>query len=304
VTVCIAATCRWLEGIPIAMGVSDRMLTSGDIQFMPPQTKINTITNSIYAMGSGDATIHGEVFPKVYARVADLVSKNPTEWARVEDVADMYGEEMLRYKNKIIARLVLEPLGLTWQTFLSKQKDMSPDWLDSITDRILEYSSAARTIVAGLDATGAHIYVVDGTGKVSCVDKVGFAAIGIGKRHAESEFMFSGHTPDSEFPDSLLRLYIAKKRAEVAPGVGPSTDMFVVPSLGKGFVTRDEELISGMPQLHDTYRELITRQDAIRAAANKNLSDFMEEEMKKYQEQTSKANQQIKPPDTEPPSNS
>jgi len=50
-TVCIAAVC---EG-NILIGASDRMLTSGDIQFQPPTTKIYTFTTSINVMTSGDA---------------------------------------------------------------------------------------------------------------------------------------------------------------------------------------------------------------------------------------------------------
>jgi len=38
----------------------------------------------------------------------------------------------------------------------------------------------------------------------------------------------AGHTPFSELPETLFLTYLAKKRSEVAPGVGKGTDMFAV----------------------------------------------------------------------------
>ncbi len=293
-TVCLAAICQWLN-VPIVVGCSDRMLTSGDIQFQPPASKIYGITKSIYALVAGDAGVHSEVFPKVAERVNALIQTKPKEWVKVETVASFYGEEVLNYKKRTLSRLVLEPLGLTWSTFITRQKDFSPEWLDDISHKMLELKAEHRVLIAGLDATGAHIWIVDGQGKPSCADKVGFAAIGIGKRHAESEFMFTKHTPSSGFPETLLRIYAAKKRAEVAPGVGDATDLVVVPNLGGGNIMIDEELQGGLPQLAATYRSMIEEQEEAKERANKIMADFFEEEMKKVTEQQANPTEQLPP---------
>jgi hypothetical protein len=65
-------------------------------------------------------------------------------------------------------------------------------------------------------------------GRVSCNDGIGFAAIGIGARHAESQIMLNKHSWNSPSVDSALLGYIAKKRSEVAPGVGEGTDVFTI----------------------------------------------------------------------------
>src|SRR2546421_7416049 len=68
---------------------------------------------------------------------------------------------------------------------------------------------------------------------MTCYDKAGFAAIGAGEWHAKSAFMFNRHTRFRAVPQTLLLTYAAKKRAEVAPGVGAYTDMFIIgPELG------------------------------------------------------------------------
>jgi hypothetical protein len=91
---------------------------------------------------------------------------------------------------------------------------------------------AIEAIVAGLDSSGAHIFVINNN-DVTCRDSVGFAAIGAGDWHANSQFMFAKHERTKPLPETLLLTYAAKKRAEVAPGVGAGTDMFTIgPGLG------------------------------------------------------------------------
>ena len=99
-----------------------------------------------------------------------------------------------------------------------------------------------QAIVMGVDTSGGHIYVCD-NGGVTCQDSVGFASIGIGHWHANSQFMFSGHTKGRPMQESLLITYFAKKRAEVAPGVGMHTDMLMIgPELGSYISIGDEPL--------------------------------------------------------------
>jgi hypothetical protein len=75
--------------------------------------------------------------------------------------------------------------------------------------------------------------LLEGEGDVECLDTVGFAAIGIGRWHANSQFMFAGHDRFKPIPETLLLTYAAKRRAEVSPGVGEGTDMFTIgPRLG------------------------------------------------------------------------
>jgi hypothetical protein len=101
-------------------------------------------------------------------------------------------------------------------------------------------------IFAGVEPLGAHIYIDDGN--VRCNDVIGFAAVGIGARHAESQFMLARHAYNSPLVDTALLTYIAKKRSEIAPGGGEATDMFTAgPQLGS-LVLLQPELIAGFDQ--------------------------------------------------------
>jgi hypothetical protein len=106
-----------------------------------------------------------------------------------------------------------------------------------------------NTLFIGLDPTGAHIYG-SYNGRVVSHDVSGFAAIGGGDWHAQSRFMFARHTRAAGLPETLLLTYFAKKRAEVAPGVGTGTDMiWFGPSLGT-YNEPDEAEIAGLDRIY------------------------------------------------------
>ena len=82
--------------------------------------------------------------------------------------------------------------------------------------------------------TTPPIFVVR-DGYLSCEDVVGFASVGSGSRHAESQMMLARHAWNADLDPTLLTTYLAKKRAEVAPGVGTETDMFMITGPGNNF---------------------------------------------------------------------
>lgn len=108
---------------------------------------------------------------------------------------------------------------------------------------------------------------------MACHSTAGFAAIGIGKSHAESLLMFSGHSPMKPFTDTALLVYAAKKRAEVAPGVGKETDIcFIGPALGSFYKIEDKHIA----ELEAIYQKM--------SRANERTLKRAQLETKKYNE--------------------
>jgi hypothetical protein len=136
---------------------------------------------------------------------------------------------------------------------------MAPQLVNDIAKELLDFPMPeAETIVTGTDEHGAHIFVI-ANGELSCRDNVGFAAIGVGYWHANSYLMFAGHTRAKLLPETLLAAYSAKRRAEVAPGVGPATDMFMV-GLGKllgSYTPVASILIDTLEHIYQTERDSI-----------------------------------------------
>jgi hypothetical protein len=229
VTVCIAARAG-----NIVVGASDRMLTSGDIQFEPSAgTKIYALSNSMFMMTAGDSALHAEMTGMVIREIAARIVAEPQNWWRVSEAANLYVKYYNLVKNKRAEDAILVPLHLDEQSFIANQRTMSEDLVKDLAKELLNFQIPdVSAIFAGLDPDGCHIYTVYNN-EANCVDNVGFAAIGIGERHASSQFMFARHAWNSPFSDTLLLTYYAKRKAEVAPGVGNGTDMMMVgPTLG------------------------------------------------------------------------
>ena len=253
-TVCIAAICQEKATI---LGACDRMMTAGDIEFEPDldslnkpsdspliyntNAKIFQLTTSIVAMTAGDSGLQAEVIASTRAKVSERISAEPQKWLDVKDAVDFYLESYNKAKAKRVHDFVFAPLGLDANTFLSRQHELNANFILDVTKRLQRFESdfqdmhGADTIITGIDTT-PHIYRITKSlngNDATCCDSIGFAAIGSGARHAESQFMLSGHNPHSDRDETLLLTYLAKKRSEIAPGVGKGTDMFVIgPGLG------------------------------------------------------------------------
>ena len=267
-TVCIAARS---EGSLI--GISDRMLTSGDIQFEPSSTtKMTALSNSIAIMASGDAAFHTEIMREIHPIIAGRIEENPAEWWLVKDVADLYVKYRNAAKLKRAESALLAPLGLTVDNYREEINKFNDAAAEQIMRDLIQFEVPyTAVIITGVDPLGAHIYVVD-DGNVSCNDVIGFAAVGIGARHAESQFMLAKHAWNSPLVDTALLAYIAKKRSEIAPGVGEATDMFTIGPAAGSLAALPETTIDGFEQI---YRNLRDKEEKARDDARREANDFV-----------------------------
>lgn len=273
VTVCIATLCQQrnekgeVTG-SVVLGASDRRITYGDIEYEPPTTKVLTLTSSIVLMSScNDATLQSDILRDLQSDVHARISENPTIWLTVKQVAELYAHHVNQARLKRAEACILAPLGLTASTFLDKsvtlQKDLTAQLAAGMQGFKLPYLGV---IVTGVDSSGAHIYVVESgpyqEQSIGCYDSVGFAAIGSGAQHANSQLMLASHAWHLNFPETLGLIYIAKKRAEKAPGVGKYTDMFMIgPHLGSYVRVGDhvhKKLASAYEQLSAAEQDALT----------------------------------------------
>ena len=244
-TVCIAAICERPDR-PTIIGVSDRMLTAGDIEFERPAPKYGGFGQSIIAMIAGDASIQDEVCQRA-------LHGKQHGFATVAGAVAAYCAEVSAYRVRLAERVVLAPLGLNMNSFIGRQHEFSTSFVEQIRYEMAKAHSSIElaTIITGLDAEGSHIYTIDHEGMAYCNDSVGFAAVGSGARHANSHFMFTRYTADSDIGRAVLAVYAAKRRAEVAPGVGEETDMFIIPC-GKPMTPINQRAISDLRKAYKT----------------------------------------------------
>jgi hypothetical protein len=289
VTICVAAVCNALppnDKFPMIVGASDRMLTAGDIEFEPEVPKTVPITNSIFVLLAGDSSLQTEIMQQTYVVVNGRIKEDPKNWWKVKDVAEVYSRFYRDTISKHAQHAILSPLSLNYESFLEKQRLMAPEQVREICSQLqaFELNTSVAAIVCGMDQDNAHIYVVN-NGHIQNRDIVGFAAIGAGDWHANSQFMFAKHTRTRGFAETLLLTYIAKKRAEVAPGVGAATDMFTVgPYLGQNIYPVGDHVLAKLGEIYDETSASIKRSED---EARKVVADFFKQQTEKNAAQQS-----------------
>jgi hypothetical protein len=97
------------------------------------------------------------------------------------------------------------------------------------------------------------LYLVDKKYDVSCHDDIGFLAIGIGSWHASSQLMQVRYSRGWQFGQAIALAYAAKKQAEIAPGVGPDTDLYIVHR--GGFRQVPEDIKSAVRLSHEEFEK-------------------------------------------------
>jgi hypothetical protein len=216
-TVCVAAM-----GGNALLGASDRMLTVGEIvEVESPESKSQQIAPKIVAMQAGDTAFQREILLALKKRI-------PDGERTVLEMAELYRSCYNDAVQVRAAQEVLVPVGMTWAMFLENQHSLHADFLSDLTSQLRRYEPpGAETLIVGHDETGYHIYQLVGR-RLDCRDAVGFAAVGIGAWHSLSQFMQWGHGTSATFTDTAYLTYAAKRRGQIAPGVGQATDMFMI----------------------------------------------------------------------------
>ena len=258
-TVCAAAIC--MAGTQqMLLGISDRMLTSGDIEFETGQTKVFGFSPNIFAQFAGDSDAHFAVATETHLAVL----KNGI--SSVGEVARLYAQNALSLRRRRAEGIHLAPLGLDTETFISRQQELLPELALSLAERLENEVLGLEAIIAGVDASGPHIYSVGGPPGLEehhqavCRDMPGFWAIGSGARQFETMFMYQRYYRFCPFLDALLLMYSAKRRAEVSPGVGSATDVLVLGGDSCGFLS--PTAIAALEEHHRTFEEAIAKEMA------------------------------------------
>lgn len=247
-TVCVATLCA--DG-SAAVGASDRMVSTADNQ--TKRLKIHHLTDHVIAMIAGDVALHTELLIEVRRLIADTSSEPASH--SVKNIADAYSLAYLEGKKRRAERQFLLPLGLDSTSFIANQRSLDEKIAADITRELLHYRMPpCAAILMGIDNSlgywRAHLYTMD-EGSVSCHNDTGIASIGVGMYQAMASLMFGGHTAQINFDAAVYMTLAAKKRAEVAPGVGQETDMAVVTLADNGHVILKSQVVDTLEEIYE-----------------------------------------------------
>jgi len=224
-TVCIAALYDNGTGCVLA---SDQMTTAHfpiGYEFEREDVeKIVKINDSapVYILISGDVLFANEVINKARQKVTE-------QGINVADgIAELLRDSYQNVRKMRIVRNELEPRGLTISTYYQSHKSILPQIIQLIDNAFKTYNPKVEFIVAGRNETSCHIFTIVNPGDTTCHDPIGYAAIGTGAPHTMYSLIESRYKKslDKETVEKFVRQ--AKKRSEVAPGVGKGTKVVVI----------------------------------------------------------------------------
>jgi 20S proteasome alpha/beta subunit len=128
----------------------------------------------------------------------------------------------------------------------------------ALDNALASFNLGVEYLFAGVDESGAHLFSIENPGGSNRVhDVIGYAAVGSGAIHAMQAMIGFGHHPNTAINEAVFRVYAAKRRAEVAPGVGHDTDLAIVTRNGIEYFAQDR-----LDTLEENYKafEKSTRQ--------------------------------------------
>lgn len=270
-TVCIAAVCgHSLKEGPFVVTAADRMITIGDMEYEPAQTKTVNLASQTVGLLAGDMQLHAAIVPRVQERINKHADEN-NGVVNVAIIADFYAEEFGYYRRQLAEREILVPRGLNFDRFLSRQATMSQHQVTEIDNRLAAYSIDSSAIIAGIDATGGHIWVIENPGVASCYDTPFFACIGSGASLAATQFMVKKFEKNWDLPRTLWLAFEAKARAQSAGGVGIQSDVVVIGRGGKKIPLRDTE----KDLLAEMYARVTEKEAELAAEAGAAIEEYL-----------------------------
>lgn len=233
-TVCIAAICQ--ENVVFL--AADRMISAELIKYSSLQSKIfkasDVVGDSVAIMVAGNLTLQAEILQRTRQTIA---KRERSSRLSVRETLNAYCDAYQQVFFKRMESAVLVPQFLTMKTYEDRQKQHSLDQvlIKEIVGKCEQFEKEYKenedylteALITGTDDEGSHIYTVRFDVE-SCRTNDGYAAIGIGGWHAESQFMFANYVPAWNYTDAAFLVYKAKKRAEVAEGISPETDLLVI----------------------------------------------------------------------------
>ena len=252
-TICIVGVCD-SKNSGTAIAIADRMVTAGDTEFEQSAfSKVITLTANCVALSAGSALVPTELFNSTRARFTGIPAPS------IFDVVQEIKRNFVRLRTIRAEEKYFRPLGLSVKRFLEDQRSLDNTLVIRLTRYLEEAGLGGRAglqiLVAGIDSAGSHIHCIFDPGTSECFDSIGYCSIGSGERHADSALNVNGYHIALPLNKALYLMYEAKKRAEIAPGVGRMyTDVAIVDSTGIRNLTVEQ--VGVLQEVYDKHTEV------------------------------------------------
>lgn len=256
-TICIACTCEQSSKNPKngkIIAISDRMITVDALmlEFEHALPKLEEITQSSLVMLAGDALTPTDI-------IRDVKSHSRKEKVTdLRSLARLVAETLANHRKRLVEENVLRPRGfVSFEDYYENATSVPSDLANTLDQEIVSFEdvhdiAGVDILLAGLDDTGPHIYLVSSPGTSTCFDAIGYHAIGSGDSQAIATISSYGYVDAFSSNTALYVAYDAKRKAERAPGVGRETDIRIIDSRGIHEISRESAT-----SLEKTYQDKV-----------------------------------------------
>jgi len=90
-------------------------------------------------MIAGDANLQADIFQGVKSEVDLQIDLEPNRWLSIREIADMYKRSCDDAIGKMAERRLLSPFGMTRADFLSRQNELSAEFVKDIAHELLNF---------------------------------------------------------------------------------------------------------------------------------------------------------------------
>jgi hypothetical protein len=217
----IAAACDNRNGLIL---VSDRMIGTADYSlYFEHEPKIDMINPVVAVLTAG--TMHEpEIIEDAKLEIAGQQS--------VRQITDLISKHYREVRRTRIENGILEKYGIrTFDEFHNKQQILHDEVIKEIQEKLSSFEMDLDILISGVDQR-PHIYLISDPGLPQSYDEVGYCCTGSGENHADPVFAFYSYSPSLSAEYIIQIAYIAKRKAEMAGGVGKKTDLWILNNEG------------------------------------------------------------------------
>jgi 20S proteasome alpha/beta subunit len=222
-----------------------------------------------------------KVFPNFYVLMAgtvnnavDIVEKAKSSTKESDSYYkkfEKFKEAYSVYRKEKIEDVILGTQGFTSITdFQQRQNTLSKEVVMSIQNLIANANLQTLMILVALENHKCYIKVLNHPGDL--INPLEYAVIGSGDLHATQSLISARYKKSEDVDTATYLVFEAKKRAEVAPGVGNMTDMIVLYYNDSGELIYKKLTDDELGKLDEVYKDVNLRDPSIIQAKLKEKS--------------------------------
>jgi hypothetical protein len=220
VTQIIGALC---EGGTKAVAVADRMMTGLSLKYEPPTVKAEMLSKHAVALMAGRV----EVAKEIVTETARVIAENGI--SDVPSMARNLGLSFRVTREREVVQNYLARHGVwSLKDWHEVQAKLEPRLVSTVNAQIGGHVVDVQLILVGTDCSGAYIYFTGDNAESVPWTSTGYCCAGSGYTHAVTSLVRNGYHKRLRLEEAVYVAFEAKKMAEMAPGVGTETDVFVL----------------------------------------------------------------------------